>query len=98
LNALDFSRPYKTSQGNTYEEYLLSHHELTVLLTGYSIPLRSKVLKRWEELELQNPFKIPTNFVEALKLAVTQSEENEKLKLQISLTVFINANLSNLTL
>lgn len=52
LNALDFSRPYKTSQGNTYEEYLLPHHELHVLLTGYSIPLRSKVLKRWEELEI----------------------------------------------
>jgi len=84
LDVSSFGRIYKDSMNREQTEYLLPHHELTVLLTGYSIPLRSKVLKRWEELELQNPFKIPTNFVEALKLAVTQAEENEKLKLQIS--------------
>jgi len=43
----DFSARYKDAKGEYREQYLLPHHELTVLLTGYSIPLRSKVLK-WE--------------------------------------------------
>lgn len=51
LNSADFSAQYKSKDGRTLKEYLLPFHELHVLLTGYSIPLRSKVLKRWEELE-----------------------------------------------
>lgn len=46
-----FASSYTTAQNKQVIEYLLPFHELHVLLTGYSIPLRSKVLKRWEELE-----------------------------------------------
>lgn len=51
LDTTQFCVMRKADNGQNYEEYLLPFHELHVLLTGYSIPLRSKVLKRWEELE-----------------------------------------------
>jgi anti-repressor protein len=46
-----FASVYLDSQGQRRACYRLPGHELMLLLTGYSVPLRDKVLRRWEELE-----------------------------------------------
>ncbi len=59
--------------------------ELTdTLLTGYSIPLRRKVIARWHELEAKQAtaFAIPKTLPEALRLAADLSEQNERLALE----------------
>ncbi|RAI01124.1 hypothetical protein DLJ53_18075 [Acuticoccus sediminis] len=37
--------------GQSYPCFRLPHRELMILLTGYSVPLRAKVIDRWETLE-----------------------------------------------
>ncbi|MHC5347472.1 Rha family transcriptional regulator [Metapseudomonas furukawaii] len=67
-------REVKDSRGYT-AEFLLPRREVDILLTGYSVPLRAKVIDRWRELEEQvakpaePSFKMPVSFAEALRLA-----------------------------
>lgn len=42
----------KDSRGYT-SEYLLTKNQTLLLMTGYSVPLRQKLIKRWQELEAQ---------------------------------------------
>jgi phage antirepressor YoqD-like protein len=46
-----FGAVYRDAKGEERRCYRLPGHELMLLLTGYSVPLRDKVLRRWEELE-----------------------------------------------
>lgn len=51
------------------------------LLTGYSIPLRHRVVTRLQELEKvsRHSMSLPTNFAEALQLAADQAKQNASL-------------------
>lgn len=56
-----------------------------LLLTGYSIPLRAKVIDRLHELEEQAKgaaFRVPQSLPEALRLAAELAEKNEQLVLE----------------
>ncbi|OHE63873.1 MAG: hypothetical protein A2001_01545 [Treponema sp. GWC1_61_84] len=66
-----FASIYSDSYGRNQRCYRLPGHELMLLLTGYSVPLRDAVLRRWEDLERASTpeFKVPATLVEALLLA-----------------------------
>ena len=51
LQSADFSADYQDGRGRTYQEFWLDQDLTLTLMTGYSIPLRHKVAKRWRELE-----------------------------------------------
>ncbi|EKY1991254.1 Rha family transcriptional regulator [Cronobacter sakazakii] len=51
LQSADFSADYQDGRGRTYHEFWLDQDLTLTLMTGYSIPLRHKVAKRWRELE-----------------------------------------------
>lgn len=51
LQSADFSADYQDDKGRTYQEYWLDQDLTLTLMTGYSIPLRHKVAKRWRQLE-----------------------------------------------
>lgn len=51
LSTADFSAVYKAQNGQEYEEYRLDRELTETLLTGYSVVLRLKVIRRWRELE-----------------------------------------------
>lgn len=51
IQSADFSADYKDGKGRVFQEYLLDEDLTMTLITGYSIPLRHKVSKRWRELE-----------------------------------------------
>ena len=51
ITQLRFERSYKDSTGRSLPCFNLPKHECMVLVTGYSIKLRSAVLRRWQELE-----------------------------------------------
>ena len=51
ITELRFERSYKDSTGRSLPCFNLPKHECMVLVTGYSIKLRSAVLRRWQELE-----------------------------------------------
>lgn len=51
---LSFEQTYRNEQnGQEYLEFNLPRREVDILLTGYSIPLRAKVIDRWRELEAE---------------------------------------------
>ncbi|MDP0333790.1 phage regulatory protein/antirepressor Ant [Glaesserella parasuis] len=80
LNAPDFSGTYKTAQGNEYECFFLPKRETLILVSGYRIDLRAKIIDRLEELENQQ--KLPSNYLQALKALVESEEEKQTLLLE----------------
>ena len=74
----------KDSRGYTINFHL--DRELTdTLLTGYSARMRRAVIRRWHELEGRGVEveRVPTSFLEAMRLATDQIEQNQQLKLVI---------------
>lgn len=51
LQSPKFSGDYQDDRGRTYQEFWLDQDLTLTLMTGYSIPLRHKVAKRWRQLE-----------------------------------------------
>lgn len=71
----------KDSRGYT-SEFRLDRLLTETLLTGYSIPLRHRVVTRLAELEKvsRQVVTLPSNFAEALQLAADQARENASLQ------------------
>ena len=59
IDASRFGGIYKDSMNRSQTEYLLDREQLEILLTGYSISLRAKVIKRLHELEKQHSPQLP---------------------------------------
>ena len=69
--------------GNQYEELILNQEYCYLLVSGYSVTLRKKIIQRWHELETKNQFQIPQSFAEALRLAADQQEIIQQQAAQI---------------
>jgi anti-repressor protein len=53
LHSADFSAQYKDSSGRTLPCFNLPRREVDILITGYSVNMRAKVIDRWHELEVK---------------------------------------------
>lgn len=75
---------YRDSRGYT-SEFLLDRDLTETLLTGYSIPLRHRVVTRLREIESvsQPRTYIPQSLPEALRLAADMAEQNSHLRLVV---------------
>lgn len=82
IDALSFERIYLDDSNRRQTEYFLPRDLTETLLTGYSIPLRHRVVTRLRELENASSLaiSIPTSLPEALRLAADQAEQNQKLQ------------------
>lgn len=84
-DASSFAHIYLDAMNRSQTEYHLPRREVEILLTGYSIPLRAKVIDRLHELEEQAKgaaFRVPQSLPEALRLAAELAEKNEQLALE----------------
>ncbi|WP_341305377.1 phage regulatory protein/antirepressor Ant [Pseudomonas sp. TMP25] len=85
IDALSFQGIYLDGLNRQQTEYLLDREHTDCLLTGYSVPLRMKVIRRWHELEQGYAAPtIPQNLPEALRLAADLAEQNNQLRLVVS--------------
>lgn len=73
---------YKDSSGRELPMYELDKDECLYIATKFNDEARAKLVLRWEQLEKENldrkmygGFDIPKNYLEALKLAVSQQEK-----------------------
>ena len=82
LDASKFGCIYLDASNRKQTEYLLPPDLVMTLLTGYSIPLRHRVVTRLQELEKvsRHSMSLPTNFAEALQLAADQAKQNASLR------------------
>ncbi|WHQ68871.1 Rha family transcriptional regulator [Methylorubrum extorquens] len=74
---LRFEHSYRAGNGKMEPCFALPYDETMVLVTGYSIPLRAAVVRRWRELEQAQAPRIPTH-VEALRLSADAIERAEQ--------------------
>lgn len=84
-DALSFEHTYQDGLRRQQTEYLLDREHTDCLLTGYSAPLRMRVIRRWRELEqgAQAP-NIPQTLPEALRLAADLADHNHRLQLVVN--------------
>ena len=52
IEGAKFSAPFKMPSGQTAKVYNLPRLECDLVISGYSVPYRMAIIKRWHELEL----------------------------------------------
>lgn len=78
--------PYTHQQnGQTYMEFRLTYRDTMVVVSGYSVELRARIIDRWQELESQQSPKLPQTMAQALRLAAEQAEQLEAQQEQLAL-------------
>ncbi len=82
-----FEHTYRNDQnGQEYRCYQLPAREVLILVSGYNIQLRAKIIDRLNELEKAKAlgaFDIPKDYASALRLAADQMEKLEVAQRQI---------------
>ena len=84
LDESNFGRTYFDAQNREQSEFVLERLHVECLLTGYSIPLRMKVLERLTELEQANTPQLP-NFSNPAEAARAWADEVEAKQAAITL-------------
>lgn len=74
LDAADFRVIYKDALNRDQFEYCLPKRECLILVSGYSVALRARIIDRWQELESQHATKLPQTKLEWMQLAVEQEQ------------------------
>ena len=84
IDQLSFESMYPDSYGRGQIQYSLPKDMALILVSGYSIPMRAKIIKRWLEIEdlISAPKEaaLPTSYREAMMLAVERYEQLEEAR------------------
>lgn len=77
-----FGHTYRNEQnGQEYPCFKLPPREVLILISGYSVELRAKIIDRLAELEKKEiRYKLPQTYSEALRALADESEKNAELE------------------
>ncbi|WP_050470633.1 phage antirepressor KilAC domain-containing protein [Herbaspirillum chlorophenolicum] len=80
---LNFEDTFLNEQnGQVYPIFRLPKREALILVSGYKLELRARIIDRWQELE--GGISVPRTFSAALRLAASQQEQLEYQARQIA--------------
>ena len=83
IDALSFESVYTGGNGEQRVMFNLPKDLTTTLVSGYSIPMRHKIVTRWMELEAKQDHAVPVTFTQALRLALEKAEQLEVAQAQL---------------
>jgi anti-repressor protein len=70
--------------GQSYAIFLLPKRESLVLVSGYSVKMRARIIDRWQELEARAPaFVVPRTLSDALRLAADQADRADRAEARL---------------
>lgn len=69
--------------GRPSRVFMLPKRETLILVSGYSLAMRARIIDRWQELESVGAPALPKTFAQALRLAAEQQEQIEAQQLKI---------------
>jgi phage regulator Rha-like protein len=79
LEPADFSADLFDAYGRPQPGFMLPKRETLILVSGYSVAMRARIIDRWQELEAAQAPAIPSTLSQALRLAADQAEQLDLL-------------------
>ena len=84
IYATDFLGTFITELGNQYECFNLPKRECLILVSGYDVKIRTKIIDRWQALKQDKAKLLPQTKLEALKAYVAEIEAHELTKTHLT--------------
>jgi phage antirepressor YoqD-like protein len=81
-DVLKFQGIYTDGRNRQQQEFRLPKRETLILVSGYSVQLRTRIIDRWQKLEeqaAQSAIAVPQTLPEALRLAADLADANVRL-------------------
>lgn len=84
IEPTEFQSTYTDNQGKTHKCFNLPKRETLILVSGYSIAMRAKIIDRWQALEAKSQSNLPnfSNPAEAARAWALQYEQNQSLLIE----------------